>query len=377
MAQKKIVLSVTNDLVTDQRVHKIATFFLDKGLDVTLVGRFLPDSLSVERAYHTKRFKLWWNKGALFYANYNFRLFFHLLRANYDIYYSNDLDSLSANYLSAKIKGKTLIFDSHEYFTEVPELVNRKLVKNIWLAIEKSIVPKLKYNITVSPSIAQLYLEKYGVPFTVVRNVPTLKDVPSKSKSNFIKASLKISETDNVIVYQGAINMGRGIELLIEAMLHMHQVSLLIIGMGDIFDDLVALVNKYELTEKVKFTGKIPFEKILPYTLVGDIGCSLEEDLGLNYRYALPNKLFDYLQAGLPVIVSNLPDMASIVNSYNTGMVLYERTPEALSSILTEMLSNTSQFKKWQQNALNAAKSLNWNVEKEKLNDVLRLTQLF
>ena len=156
MAKKKIIVSVTNDLTTDMRVDKICNSLLALNYDVLLVGRKLPDSLAVNRAYQTKRFNLCFNKGALFYANYNFRLFFFLLFNRFDVLWSNDLDTLLANYLSYKLKGKKIIFDSHEYFTEVPELVARPKVKAIWKRLEKWVLPQLKNVFTVSQSIANL-----------------------------------------------------------------------------------------------------------------------------------------------------------------------------------------------------------------------------
>ena len=125
MTKQKIIVSVTNDLSTDQRVDKICNTLLELNFDVVLIGRKLPNSIRVKRVYSTRRFKLWFNKGALFYANYNIRLFFFLLFNKTDALWSNDLDTLLPNYLISKWKNKKLIFDSHEYFTEVPELVDR------------------------------------------------------------------------------------------------------------------------------------------------------------------------------------------------------------------------------------------------------------
>ena len=139
MSKKRIIVSVTNDLTTDQRVAKICNSLTDLNLEVILVGRILKKSIQINRNYSTKRFKLWFNKGPLFYANYNIRLFFFLLFTKTDFLWSNDLDTLLANHIISKWKSKKLIFDSHEYFTEVPELIDRPKVQKIWKRLEQKL----------------------------------------------------------------------------------------------------------------------------------------------------------------------------------------------------------------------------------------------
>src|SRR5690606_1535603 len=132
---KKAVVSVTNDLVTDQRVMRTNEVLLQMGIEPTFVGRKLPESLDFKKNYPHRRFRLWFRKGFLFYANYNFRLFWYLLFHRFDVYISNDLDTLLPNFLVATIKRKPLIYDSHEYFTGVPEIQNRPLVKKVWTSL--------------------------------------------------------------------------------------------------------------------------------------------------------------------------------------------------------------------------------------------------
>src|ERR1035437_8590299 len=169
---KRIILSVTNDLVTDQRVHRIATTLMNNGTKVTLVGRLLPKSLPLQRNYRTHRMRLLFKKGPLFYAEYNIRLFFYLMFAKADILVSNDLDTLPANYLVSIIRKKVLVYDSHEYFTEVPELIYRRVTRNIWKKLEQFILPKIKYSYTVNNSIADIYNKMYNINMKVVRNMP-------------------------------------------------------------------------------------------------------------------------------------------------------------------------------------------------------------
>ncbi len=136
----QIYVSVSNDLFSDMRVDKICNTLVSMGFEVTLVGRKLPESLPLSgRKYSTKRMKLLFRKGALFYAELNARLFLFLLFKRHSFLLANDLDTLPANYALSKVRGSTLIYDSHEYFTEVPELVEGSFAKNTWLRIERFI----------------------------------------------------------------------------------------------------------------------------------------------------------------------------------------------------------------------------------------------
>jgi len=265
-----------------------------------------------------------------------------------------------AIYLAAKIRGKQVVYDSHEYFTEVPELIHNPKAKAFWERIEKSIFPKLTKCMTVCDSIANIYKEKYNVNITVVRNVPF------KLKKNVVP--IKIPGVQKpIILYQGAVNLGRGIELMIDAMKYIETAQLVIVGGGDKLEELTSYVNSQLLQDKVIFIGRVHFSQLPSYTCQAAIGVSLEENLGMNYLYALPNKIFDYIQSQVPMIVSDLPEMKAIVTQYACGEILYERTPQALASIIEKLLSNDELRTLFIENSKIAAQELCWEMEKEKL----------
>jgi glycosyltransferase involved in cell wall biosynthesis len=364
-AKKRIIVSVTNDLVADNRVHKVCTSLVKMGFDVLLVGRKLPQSLPVSgRNYSTKRFRLLFKKGPLFYACFNFRLFLFLLFAKFDVALSNDLDTLTANFLASGFRNKPLVYDSHEYFTEVPELVNRPRVQKTWEWLEKRMLPKLKNAYTVCDSIATAYREKYGTPFRVVRNVPFAKS----SKFNLAKTETK----EKIVLYQGAVNVHRGLEQAIRAMKYLDDTRLVIAGDGDITPQLKKLVQHEKLEDKVEFLGRLPIEKLAEITFTADLGLSIEEDVGLNYRFALPNKLFDYIQAGVPALVTNLPEMAAIVKEYEIGEITDSLEPENLAEKIKTALIDESKRTVWNENLKKAANELTWENEEKQLAEIFR-----
>ncbi len=355
---------MTSDLVTDNRVHKVCSTLEAMGFDVLLAGRIIPSGLPLQqRRYQTVRFRLPFHSGPLFYASYNIRLFIFLLFSRFDLVLANDLDTLPGGFIASGLKGKPLVYDSHEYFTEVPELVSRPLVKSIWAWIERQIVPRLKVVYTVNESLALLFEEKYGIPFHVVRNLPSGSGDPARQPVN-------PAGSGKIILYQGAVNIYRGLDKAIMAMKFLEGAELVIAGDGDIKSDLEQLVIDEGLQRKVKFLGRIPIEQLQSITRGASVGISLEEDVGLNYHYALPNKLFDYIQAHVPVLVTNLPEMAAVVRHYDIGKVIDSTESSALATVLSEMLENNQQRELWKRNLKKAALELTWENEEKVLREL-------
>lgn len=361
----KVSLSVINDLVTDNRVHKVSLSLQKMGFEPLLIGRLLPESHPVQRDYSTHRMKLLFRKGMLFYFEYNLRLFFYLLSKKVDVFVANDLDTLPANFLASRLKGKPLVYDSHEYFTEVPELIGRPMVKSVWQTLERILVPRVSAAYTVCNSIADVYHEQYKVDFKVVRNLPVCHDLDTQPEE-----TVKAEGATKIILYQGALNLGRGIEATIRAMQYIENAELWLAGDGDLTAQLKQLVIDLQLEEKVKFLGRMPLSRLSEITRQADLGISLEEDLGLNYRFALPNKLFDYIQAGVPVLVSDLPEMRRIVEHYQIGTIAPTHQRKELAALIKNILFDTEKMNYWKQNLPQAAKELCWENEESVLREI-------
>ena len=362
---KKIIVSVTNDLTTDQRVDRVCQTLSGMGFEIVLIGRRLPGSLPLKnRRYITQRMSLLFRKGPFFYAEYNLRLFFYLLFARAEILLSNDLDTLLANYLASKIRRRIHVHDCHEYFRGVPELNGRPRTVKIWKMIEDFIFPKLTNVYAVNESIASLYKEEYGNEISVIRNVPFRnRSLPAKNKQG-----LGIPEESRIILYQGAINVDRGLEEAVMAMKFMtHPAILLIIGTGDIIEQLRQLAIREGVNGKVVFTGQIPLEELSSYTMMADIGLSIEKDVCLNYHFSLPNKFLDYIQSGIPVLISPLPEMKAIVDKYQIGETIKNHDPRYLADKLDAMLNASEKLADYRLNLKKAAEVFCWENEESTL----------
>lgn len=350
----RVISLVTNDLSQDQRMNRICTALAENGFNVLLVGRYRKSSLPLrEKKFHQRRIRNWFNNGFLFYAEHNFRLLLLLLRAKFDIVNANDLDTLPAAFLSAKIKRKKLVYDAHEYFTEQEEVVNRALVKSIWKWIERTMVPQSDAAYTVSNGYAELFKKEYDMDFGIVRNVTRLSD-----------RALNCDRTESYILYQGSVNHGRGLPQLIQAMKNLPY-KLVICGIGDIYEDLQQLAKRLHVEQKVEFRGFVEPEDLPEITCKAQLGLTLFDKEGLSHYHSLANRFFDYLHAGIPQIAMDYPEYRKFNEEFEVAVLIENLNPEELAIKIHQTLNNRALMAKLHHNALIARQQHNWQ-ENEK-----------
>lgn len=331
-------MAVTNDLVTERRVMRHAAALREAGYEVTLLGR---NEVGVRS-----------RRGWRFYAGYNLRLWWRLLRTECDVVWANDTDTLLGSYVAARMKRRKLVMDAHELFPEVPELIGRKRVKRVWERIERRLMPKCDALLTVCQSIADYYRERYGVEMAVVRNVPEMLDV------------LEIpGKPEKMLLYQGCVNKGRGVDWAIDAMEWLEDCRLVIAGGGDLLEEMKAYAQSKPWKERVEFAGRLTPEELEPLTRRASVGLVMLEDMGLNYHYALPNRIGDFVAAGVPMVVSDLPEMASVVRRFQIGTIMEGTGAQALAEAVKKVLA-----REWkEEDFAEARKDMDWNKEKQKL----------
>ncbi len=366
MKKKKVILVHINHPAVDQRLHKMSLTLQQNGYEVLQLGRNAQNLPLPKVPYQVKILNVFFKRGKLMYLEFMAKVFFFLLFHRFDILCSNDLDTLLPSYLASKFKNKPLVYDTHEFFTGTHALVNRPRTRKIWETLEDFLFPKIETVITVNPSVARKYEIKYGKKLHIIYNYPYLK-----SRVNHSPKSIEDKEKIRLI-YQGRLLRGRGLSLMVEAMKFLPEnFELFIYGNGSFKKELVAKIKEFQLEQKVFLQGAVPYYELPKLTAQADIGLSLENPEIPNYALSSPNKLFDYLMQGLPVVVADLENHRTLVNKYNVGMVLKQRNPEALAESIRFFLKNPRFYSLCSENALRASETeLNWEKQESKILEI-------
>ncbi len=352
--QPQIIFTVINDLNYDQRMHRICTSLAENGYKVTLIGRQKPNSEKLhKKPFNQYRLHCIFHKGKLFYFEFNVRLFLHLLKRKASAICAIDLDTILPCFGIARLKNIYCFHDAHEYFAEMPEVINRPFVKRTWELVANWAIPKMELCYTISHSLAEIFQEKYGKNFHVIRNVPWLQDIKTDHPE------------EPFILYQGALNEGRGLETLIAAMDQI-DLPLYLAGEGDLSQKLRQQVKEEGLDNKVHFLGYVSPAQLKTLTPKAFVGFNILANKGLNYYYSLPNKFFDYMHAGIPILTNNFPEYQRINKQYQVAMLLNLEKDSIVRNI-KYLRDNPSVYNQMKNNCLAARDVFNWNQEEKKL----------
>lgn len=352
----KVLVSVFNNLSTDQRVEKVCRTLSENGFSIELIGNNWGGLPDLRRDYPVSRIILKSKILRYAYVEFQWKLYKELLKKadQHTILLSNDLDTLLPNYMVSKKLNLPLVYDSHEIFTEMPS-VNGRFTQNIWRSLESFIAPKLKFMMTASESYADWFHKTYGIERPVV-----VQNFPLKSGN---PQDYSIVNSPKVIIYQGVINPSRGLDKLIPEMHKIENAELWIAGDGPKKKEFQELTKNLGLDDKVKFIGKILPEKLREITQKADLGVSIEENNGLSYYFSMPNKISDYIQARIPVVVSDFPEMRKVADHFKAGEKI--RDYNELAQKIQLVLNNGKHSYK---DALDhAASQLCWENEENRL----------
>lgn len=360
---RRILFTVTNDLQFDQRMRRICGTLTNAGYDVTLIGRrpISPSSPLTQTPYTQVQLAgLIFTKGKLFYLEFNLRLLLFLLFKPCDAICSIDLDTAVPGIIAAKLRKKIHIFDAHELFTHVPEVARRPRIQAIWEKVQAFTFKHCNTAFTVGPAIAQYFTEKYHKPVQVVRNMPRASVVAHTDTAHFAAI-----ENKKFILYQGALNEGRGLELLIQAMVNI-PCELVLAGEGDVSEPLRKLTQSLNLENKVHFLGMIPPHQLPALTKLAYIGFNVSENVGLSYYLSLNNKFFDYTQSHLPSLINPYPEYKQLLSEFQVGL-LTEPKIESIIEQASELLNNPSLYQELKSQCIAASEKWTWEQETPKL----------
>lgn len=362
----RAIIAVISDLSTDMRVKKHAELLSSMGFTVTLIGRHCGRSLPLSFPNVTvSMIRVPFTKGPMMYISFNMTLMFRLfLLKKPDLYVANDLDTLVPCHIVSWLFRRPLVYDSHEYYTGQYSLTERDFKRSLWTKVERRLLPKVRYMITVSESIADLYRQEYGCDPVVIRNLP----LPASDILPHKRSDLGAGADDLLVVFQDGSgdNPGRGADELLEAMTLVENVRLVIIGTGKRIEEARQQVQKQRLDSKVIFLDRMTWEEMIRFIKCCDAGLSIDADTCINQRLSLPNKLFDTIGAGVPVITSPLPEVSAVVSRYRCGLVLDEMTPRAIAGALSVLRDDRQLLSVLKDNARAASEELTWEKEQTK-----------
>jgi glycosyltransferase involved in cell wall biosynthesis len=361
--KKRVFCAVTNDLNYDQRMIRICTSLTKAGFLVTLVGRENQGSLPLDnRPYRQHRLKMWTRRGKLFYLEYHFRLFLYLFGRKMDVICAIDLDSILPCYFVSRLRRIPRVYDAHELFCEMQEVMSRPFIHRMWKKVERFAVPKFQVGYTVNEQIAGEFRRHYGVEYAVVRNLPLLE-------ADGVAGDRMLPE--RYVLYQGAVNEGRCFETLIPAMLDV-DARLLICGDGNFMDKARELVRLHGLEEKIIFLGRLRPGELRAVTKSAWCGITLFDRRGLSNYYSLANRFFDYMHAGIPQLAMNYPAYREINNCYPIAVLIDEPGIREVADALNELLTNPELYQSLSEGCKQARLHYNWQ-EEEKI--LIRLYQ--
>jgi glycosyltransferase involved in cell wall biosynthesis len=336
-------------------MHRICGSLARNGFEICLVGRKLPASVPLrKKSFTQKRIRCYFNTGFLFYAEYNLRLFFFLLFRKMDGICAIDLDTILPCYFISFFKRLPRIYDAHEYFTEMKEVRTRPIVRRVWLSIEKFCVPRFHHGYTVSEGLVETFRKNYRREYGLVRNFPELQEIVPNEKR------------DPVLLYQGAVNEGRGFETLVPALRRLPY-NLVVCGDGNFMLRLKRLIRKYGLQNKTDLMGMLAPEKLPAIARKASIGLSLSEKEGTNQYLALPNKFLDYIHAGLPQVAMAYPEYIRMNAIFPVAVLIEELTVEAVTDAVKSLMDDSRRWNELHRNCLAARQQWCWQEEEKRL----------
>lgn len=367
---QRIIFTVTNDLSYDQRMIRICTSLANNGYRITLVGRKMKQSIPLTaQPFSQKRLTCFFSKGVAFYAEYNLRLFVWLLFQKVDCICAIDLDTILPCLFISKLKRTKRVYDAHELFCEMKEIVSRPSRYKIWKRIEQFAVPKFRNGYTVCKPIADEFEKMYGVKYEVVRSVPMKSFADGRTPMNELEITTNDQQktaNDFFFIYQGAVNEGRSFETLIPAMKEV-KIPLQIYGDGNFLTQTKELIESNQLQKKVLLKGKLKPIDLQQITATAFAGITIFENNGLSNYLSLANRFFDYIMAGIPQICVNYPSYTQINKENEVALLISDTNSKTITDALNLLVSDAVLYKNLKENSIKAREILNWHQEEKKI----------
>lgn len=305
----------------------------------------------------------WWIK-----ANIYLRMVLRGISKRYDIYHSNDLNTLLQGYISSKFRfrKKKLVYDSHEVQTS-----RTGYNSAIYGKLEKWLIKRIDTMIVENDTRAKYNEELYGFYPNVVHNYP-FKQIGEDNEIISIHEMFNLPKGEKILLYQGGIQIGRGLEKLIQATPLFKEGTLVLVGDGKQKPELIKMVEEMGLTDRVKFIPKAPLADLPKYTRNAYLGFQVLNNVCFNHWSASSNKLFEYMMSGVPVVACSFPEIKRVVETEKVGICVDSHDYKDIARAVNILLSDEELRDGYSRNCLNAKNKYNWEEEQEVFLDVYK-----
>lgn len=364
--KKSVTIAFLGNAAHDTRVTNLTKSLNEDNFDVRVISFDWITPNFKTTIGNTSIFKLDKSRSSIsYYLNFLRILFSELLKTNSSIYIAEDIYTLPLVTFIAKLRKAKLYYNSREFYTFLGGLRNRKMLQNTIRWIERFFIKKVDQVLVTGEGDAQFLQEYYGISNTVViRNLPLERKPENKID---LREKLNVPEIDLILLYQGVILEGRGFKQILDALAEVDNFHLVTLGSGVFQSEYEKFAEELNISNRVHFLGTIDQSELINYTATADIGLALIENISKSYYYALPNKLFEYIMAEVPVLCSNLPQMKKIVEEYKVGEVVDIEKDGELVARLKSLTNNRDNLFEYKQNCKTASTELNWQKEYEKV----------
>jgi len=284
------------------------------------------------------------------------------------LYHASDLYVLAACHRASSRNGSKYTYDAREYYPHVASTAGRPWARWWWARLEAKHIGGASAVFTVSESIADALSSDYGIDRPVlVQNYPIMRNLRSgeSESSGGIRNAVGL-EDETLILHLGQMKAARGCKNLLRAMPRVRNAHLVFLGYGPLSEDLKSMASELDLTHRVHFLPPVKPDTIQEYIESVDIGVTLLRDTCLNHRYALPNKLFDYIHAGIPVLGADLDEVNRLIETHTIGMTANSAHPEDIARTLNLMVESP-QREEWKLNSRTAAETFRWEYASQRM----------
>jgi len=326
------------------------------------------------RNFKVERIKLYTKKlpkkhffWAIKYAEYLLWTCIKAISKKADVYHAHNLHCVIPAYIAAKVNKTKVVYDSHELYTEASGM--GKALKVVWKFVERILITRVDQVIAANEFRARIMRDEYGAPElpTVIVNCPPLEEIyPTKKLPEYLEQ--RGVKEKKIVLYQGALCPGRCLEDIVKSAKYLSDnIVIVFMGYGKLGDKLVAIARNEGVEDKVFFHDAVPADNLLSYTASTHLGIVTYKNTCRNNYYCAPDKLFEYIMAGIPVAGCDFPEVARIVNKYEIGELFDPEDVKSIENAINHIFEDKERYDRMKRNTQLARNTCNWGNEKKKL----------